>query len=289
MNLPVEADIISMLRNLVNALQPFSNAHSVRLNFKANYKELIITYYPEEIIADVTRLICSIVSYTPHNHAVLLSAEWVDDPEADLIKIRVENTGINLTRVGNITEGCKYPVFIYSDGEQSTSFELQWSSKIKNTEASLDISKVVGKDSKSLPHFYLEMRKRLRSYFNKSENLVSLLSEHHPKDAIFLQKVNALILSNIEKEGFNANDLSTSMYMSRTQLYRKLQPLIRQSPGCYIKSMRLQKAKELLETTDLNIGEVAFKTGFQTQSHFCRVFIQHFGVQPSLFRRKNKG
>ena len=101
-----------------------------------------------------------------------------------MVKIKVENTGINLTRVGNITNGCKHPVLIYSNSEQSTSFKLQWSYRTINKEGSADTSKVVSTNPKSLPHFYLEIRKRLRSYFNKSENLAALLSEHHPKDAI---------------------------------------------------------------------------------------------------------
>lgn len=74
----------------------------------------------------------------------------------------------------------------------------------------------------------------------------------------------------------------------RTQLYRKLQPIIRQAPGCYIQTLRIQKAKELLETTDMRVGEVAFKTGFQTPSHFTRIFIKHYGVRPSLFCRQTK-
>ena len=76
--------------------------------------------------------------------------------------------------------------------------------------------------------------------------------------------------------------------MSRTQLFRRLKPLIRQAPAHYIKTMRLQKAKELLETTDLTVSEVAFKTGFRTASHFTKVFLQQYDVLPSLFRRGSK-
>ena len=92
----------------------------------------------------------------------------------------------------------------------------------------------------------------------------------------------------MEEDGFDTNRLSEEMHLSRAQLFRRLKPLIRQAPGSYIKTVRLEKAKELLETTDLRVGEVAFKTGFQTQSHFTRVFIQHYGVKPSLFCRYNQ-
>ncbi|NJN42917.1 MAG: helix-turn-helix transcriptional regulator [Flammeovirgaceae bacterium] len=76
--------------------------------------------------------------------------------------------------------------------------------------------------------------------------------------------------------------------MSRTQLFRRLKPIIRQSPGSYIRTLKLQKAKELFETTDLRISEVAYQTGFETASHFTKVFTKQYGVKPSLFCRKKQ-
>jgi AraC-like DNA-binding protein len=36
------------------------------------------------------------------------------------------------------------------------------------------------------------------------------------------------------------------------------------------------------------VGEAAFKTGFQTQSHFSKAFSEMFGFLPSAIRRKNQ-
>jgi transcriptional regulator GlxA family with amidase domain len=138
------------------------------------------------------------------------------------------------------------------------------------------------------PPFYAEMRKRLQSHFARSEQLVAALSLHQPKEARFLREVNAIIESSMDREGFDVGQLSTALCMSRVQLYRKLKLLIRQSPAEYIKLLRLQKAKEMLETTDLRIGEVADRTGFQSQSHFTRVFTDRYGMPPSLFSRGKK-
>jgi len=77
------------------------------------------------------------------------------------------------------------------------------------------------------------------------------------------------------------------MAMSRAQLLRRLKSLIGNSPGFYIKTMRLEKAKELLETTDLSVSEAAFKTGFGTPSNFSKVFSEKYGITPSQFRRIN--
>ncbi len=84
---------------------------------------------------------------------------------------------------------------------------------------------------------------------------------------------------------FDANALSAAMAVSRAQLFRKLKSLIGISPGHYIKSLRLEKAKKSLETLDLSVSEVAYKTGFQSPSHFTKVFTQKYGIRPSLLRR----
>ena len=48
-----------------------------------------------------------------------------------------------------------------------------------------------------------------------------------------------------------------------------------------IMTLKLQKAKELLLTTDLNVSQVAYDTGFKNLSHFSRVFTKEFGYNPS--------
>ena len=138
-----------------------------------------------------------------------------------------------------------------------------------------------------IPSYYDEIRKRLRSHFSKADNLVAQLSLLYPREAAFLQKINAVIISNMEDERFDSSVLCREMNMSRASLFRRLKPLIRQAPASYIKSIRLQRAKELLETTDISVGDAAYKTGFQTQSHFTKAFTETFGFLPSSIRRKN--
>ena len=285
MNYPAEADIIVMLRHLVNALHPYAKAQNVKLQFKTDLTEIVIPYYPEEISHDFISLLSRIIEYTPEKELVTVSVTIINDPSKSLLKISIKNTGINLARILEITQGLKQEVVIQTEGDTGTFFELTLHVQQKKPEEN-EFKQIIFDVTKRLPSFYAEIRKRLYSHFTKAENLVALLSTHHPKDAAFLQKINAVIFENLDRDGFNANHLSKAMAMSRAQLYRRLQPLIRQSPGCYIRSVRIQKAKELLETTEFSVGEVAFKTGFLSQSHFTKVFIEQYGVKPSLFRRK---
>lgn len=55
--------------------------------------------------------------------------------------------------------------------------------------------------------------------------------------------------------------------------------------GEYIRKLRIEKAIELLGNTSNSLSEIAYLTGFSDQSHFNRIFKQHTGQNPSVFRK----
>lgn len=56
------------------------------------------------------------------------------------------------------------------------------------------------------------------------------------------------------------------------------------SPIGYLNKVRIKEAQNLLETTDLNIGEIAFLNGFSSQSYFTQSFKRETGLTPSEYR-----
>lgn len=281
---PAPLDIIQLLRQLTQMLQPFANSHGVELRFESAENRLIFSFRPDLIIHDFTNLICHTISYTPRGNNITITPHV----KAARLTIKVSNTGINLSPVVEIVRSCKQPITVKGDKEKKqTDFELSLlipapTGAQENNHQSIEpVNKML------IPEYYDEIRKRLRSHFSKADTLVAQLSILYPKEAEFLQKVNAIIIANLENELFDTTTLSSEMNMSRAGLFRRLKPLIQQAPAAYIKSIRLQKAKELLETKDITVGETAFKTGFQTQSHFTKAFTEAFGFRPSTIRRKN--
>jgi AraC-like DNA-binding protein len=281
-----ESDIIGMLRHMVMSLKPFAKIHEVNLSFQSKHRKIVLSYDPEEILHVMIKLICRAVIYTPPKQTISLAASLIEEPERKILEISIHITGINLFWISQITLDINHSITVQSTSDGGTRYSLEWT--FKTVPTTMETNGGTQHFHQNFPRFYSEIRKHLQSHFTKSDKLLATLASQHPKDAVFLQKVNFLILTNIDREGFNSNHLSKSLGMSRTQLYRKLHPIIRQAPGIYIQTMRIQKAKELLETTDMRIGEVAFNTGFQTPSHFTRVFTKHYGVKPSVFCRKAK-
>jgi AraC-like DNA-binding protein len=69
---------------------------------------------------------------------------------------------------------------------------------------------------------------------------------------------------------------------------RKIATFIQQQFGCnfktYVNQLRIAESKRLLKETRLNMGEIAFKVGFNNQSHFNRVFKTYTEISPSEYR-----
>lgn len=127
----------------------------------------------------------------------------------------------------------------------------------------------------------LNNRQRILEKFNKEYPLQLEHTEFSNSEKRFLEKVNQLISENMDNPSFGVTELLTELAMSRTQLHRKLRALTDQSTSNYIRSVRLEHAYTLLKDGDYNVSEVAYLSGFNSQSYFSRCFTQQFGLAPS--------
>ena len=99
-----------------------------------------------------------------------------------------------------------------------------------------------------------------------------------------LKKARQLIEENISDADYGIVEFCRALGMSRSQVFRKLKALTGKSTSLVIRSIRLQKAKELLQAGDLNISEVAYEVGFTNPAYFTRTFTEEFGLTPSSFK-----
>lgn len=77
--------------------------------------------------------------------------------------------------------------------------------------------------------------------------------------------------------------ISKSVLMSQMQVYRKLKALTGKTPSQFIRSIRLQKGKKLLLTTDLTVSEIAYEVGFSDPNYFSKTFRAKFKLSPRKF------
>ena len=131
----------------------------------------------------------------------------------------------------------------------------------------------------------IELRRRLQARYQKAGELVHLeeKTNHTPEDR-FLQKLVQIVEENLADEHFGLPGLCKKAGLSRSQLFRKLKALTGQSTTHFIRSIRLAKGKEMLETTDMTVSEVAYAVGFNRVAYFSTMFREEFGVSPSEVR-----
>ncbi|HLP96468.1 MAG TPA: ATP-binding protein [Saprospiraceae bacterium] len=132
----------------------------------------------------------------------------------------------------------------------------------------------------------LELRNKMRTYY-AGKHLDDQPGPTVPTNDMeeqFLQKLRELINQNLANPKLSQDFICQQMGMSRTNLYRKLIALTNLPLTLFIRDLRLQKARQLLQTTKMNVSEVAYECGFDDPKYFSRVFSEVFGVPPSHFR-----
>jgi signal transduction histidine kinase/DNA-binding response OmpR family regulator len=130
-------------------------------------------------------------------------------------------------------------------------------------------------------------RKKLREKYNrKFEVKPDELSTQSMEEAFLLRVVN-IIKKHLLDENFSVDLLAREAGMSRSQLHRKLVALTDLSATDFIRSYRLNLAREMIESHTGTISEIAYEVGFNSPSYFSKAFKEKFGVSPSEFEAGN--
>lgn len=96
-------------------------------------------------------------------------------------------------------------------------------------------------------------------------------------------------IAYIEKnfcEDISVSELAAECGYSERQLSRLFKLTFSATPNLYITNLRMQKAQQLLGSTDMSVGEVSWNCGYDDQNYFSRVFRKHVGTTPTKFRLK---
>ncbi len=101
------------------------------------------------------------------------------------------------------------------------------------------------------------------------------------QDEKFMHQVMEILQTNLEDEEFGVEELARSLHLSRYQLLRKIKALTGKSVSVFIRWVRLNRAKELLEKDQGTVSEIAFRMGFNSVAYFSSCFKEEFGIPPS--------
>jgi len=111
---------------------------------------------------------------------------------------------------------------------------------------------------------------------NEKEEIISA-------DEKFLKNAGQFVEQNLSDPELSVESFAQQMAMSQSQLYRKLKGVIDLSPNEFIRSLRLQRAAQLLLKRTGNVAEIAYEVGFNNPSYFSECFQKQFGKLPSEY------
>jgi len=135
----------------------------------------------------------------------------------------------------------------------------------------------------------IQKRILLRKGLNREINLEPKEFTVSSPDERLLKKVIRIIDKHMSNTEFSVEMLVNEIGQSRSSLHIKLKEITGMSSSEFIRSIRLKRAVQLFNTTNLPVKEVMYKTGFSTASYFSKCFKKQFGAKPSdyLNSRKN--
>ncbi len=108
------------------------------------------------------------------------------------------------------------------------------------------------------------------------------------QESEFLSTLKSRLSAHLFKPGITIGELLRHIFMSRTDLHRKLKRETGWSATEYIRRQRLHHARKLLEEQpQLPVSEVAEKVGFGSQSYFSKQFKKLFGCCPKEVKKND--
>ncbi len=130
----------------------------------------------------------------------------------------------------------------------------------------------------------MEVPKEMKVDEVNIEEVVTEETDAEPVSA-FITRFKEVIEARLNDSDISVEDLAADMNLSRVQLYRKVKNLTGSSPVELLRSARLNRAYQILLTTDKSVSEVAYDVGFTAPSYFTKCFKEEYGMVPGDVRK----
>ena len=135
----------------------------------------------------------------------------------------------------------------------------------------------------------LKIREQLQGYF-KSTLTSGVITLSKPDitnlDDVFINKTMTFLEEHYDDSTMNIDDIAGYAGLSRSSFFKKIKSLTGLAPVDFVREFRLQKATQLIETGETNIGQLAYNVGINDTRYFRKSFKQKYGINPSEYIAK---
>ena len=142
---------------------------------------------------------------------------------------------------------------------------------------------------RSNPHtFTTAVNGFLLAYFSVFLSMLEEAREATPQEPYPVTRARQLVLAYVHDPKLSVNWVAERLQLHPDYLSLLFRQTIGHSLQTYITRARLQRACELLQSSSLNIAQVAEAVGFRDASYFTRFFRQRMNTTPMEFRRATR-
>jgi AraC-like DNA-binding protein/CheY-like chemotaxis protein len=132
-----------------------------------------------------------------------------------------------------------------------------------------------------------QSREKRRAFLRIQNNDSGLIPDSGKKQPEFMHRVLYYIAQNLHKK-ITLEQCAQAARLSKYHFCRTFKKYMGQSPQSYITSMRIERARFLLEGSKLSVSEIGFGVGFSSYDHFLRNFKRIMGMTPKQYiKQKN--
>lgn len=108
------------------------------------------------------------------------------------------------------------------------------------------------------------------------------------RDIARVEKVRVILDAQF-LEPPSINKLAREVGVNEAKLMHLFKHHVGETIFNYTQRLKMERAKELLETSDISVTEIAFEVGYEYSSNFTTAFRRHFGVTPRVAREAIRG
>ena len=136
------------------------------------------------------------------------------------------------------------------------------------------------------PHAMLTLARVMLIDVNRTVQLPYANLQHqvqHGDDLVL--RAQTLLLTNLRRV-LDIETLAKRLHVSSRTLGRRFKGAVGETPLTFLQNARIERAKRLLETTNISFEQIAYRVGYEDVSSFRRLFARASGISPSSYRKK---
>jgi signal transduction histidine kinase/DNA-binding response OmpR family regulator len=162
-------------------------------------------------------------------------------------------------------------------------------SRTDGLEAGADVYIVKPFDKNELRAQILNLLNRFADYHQRYANPESIQSTveivNQAVEDEFITRFRALVHDNLDNSEFAVHHLERGLFLSRSQLHKKLKALTGLSAMQFVNRIRLSVARDKLRTDPVSISDIAYQVGYTDPNYFTRAYSAEFGETPTETRK----